>query len=34
MKIIKDISEVEKGGQVNVKLSKGELICIVEELTD
>ncbi|MEK6545370.1 MAG: exodeoxyribonuclease VII large subunit [Nitrospinota bacterium] len=31
MKIIKDISEVEKGGEVNVKLHKGELVCHVAE---
>ncbi len=31
MKIIKDAIEVEKDGQVNVRLSKGELICRVEE---
>jgi len=31
MKIIKDISDVETGGQVNVKLHKGELVCRVEE---
>ena len=31
MKIIKNSTEVEKGGQVNVRLHKGELICRVEE---
>jgi len=31
LKIIKNESEVEKGGQVNVRLHKGELICRVEE---
>jgi len=31
MKIIKNSTEVEKGGQVNVRLSRGELICRVEE---
>ena len=31
MKIIKDATEVEKGGHVNVRLSRGELICRVEE---
>ncbi|MBI3815712.1 MAG: exodeoxyribonuclease VII large subunit [Nitrospinae bacterium] len=31
MKIIKDISDVETGGQVNVKLHRGELVCRVEE---
>lgn len=31
MKIIRDISEVEKGGEVNVKLHKGELVCHVAE---
>ena len=31
MKIIKDISEVEKGGEVNIKLHKGELFCHVAE---
>ncbi len=31
MKIIKDAIEVEKDGQVNVRLSKGELICHVAE---